>query len=223
MIIAAGGTGTRMQAEVPKQFLLLRGKPVLMHTMDAFYRYDSKMDIILVMAGEYLKEWRHLKKVFGFDIPHRLVEGGSTRFFSVKNGLEHVKEGSLVAIHDGVRPLVTETLIKQSFEAAEIHGSAVPVIPLTDSIRDISGRQNKGVDRNVFRCVQTPQTFSSSLIIKAYRLAEQDIFSDDASVVEASGIAIRLIDGEYENIKITRPYELTLAEAILKSRFPEER
>jgi 2-C-methyl-D-erythritol 4-phosphate cytidylyltransferase len=214
-LIVAGGKGLRMGSDIPKQFMLLNGLPVLMHTLRAFEKHCD--ELILVLPKEQMDYWGKLCTDFDFKIKHKMVFGGNTRFASVSNGLKSIKQDSLVAIHDGVRPLMSDDLIEQSYITAENDGSAVAAVKLKDTIRSFTTT----LDREQFRLVQTPQTFVSSKIIDAYEFAsildsEGKSFTDDASVYEKSGYQITLIEGEYKNIKITTPEDLLIAEALLK-------
>ncbi|MCL1938453.1 MAG: 2-C-methyl-D-erythritol 4-phosphate cytidylyltransferase [Candidatus Azobacteroides sp.] len=218
LIVVAGGKGLRMGTDIPKQFLLLNGRPLLMHTIEAFYRYDSGMHIILVLPQEQQAYWQSLCVEYHFTISHRTINGGETRFHSVKNGLQEVKSESLVAIHDGVRPLVDQRLIAEAFETAKNAGAVYPVIPVVDTLRKLNIHGiSRMVDRSQFRLVQTPQVFLSEVIIAAYQLNYSQKFTDDISVVEARKNCIpRMIDGCRENIKITTPLDLSIAETIIR-------
>ena len=219
VIIVAGGVGKRMGTETPKQFLSLNGIPVLMHTIKAFYQYDKKIRIILVLPKEYLDEWSALCKQYSFNINHEVIVGGETRFLSVKNGLLHINETDcLIAIHDGVRPLVAEEVIKRSFDCAEEKGAAVPCIAVNDSLRILTEKYSKAIDRISVRAIQTPQCFRADLLKKAYEQEYEDYFTDDATVIESMGGKIYLIDGNIENIKITTPTDLQIAETLMKKR-----
>ncbi|GHV56448.1 2-C-methyl-D-erythritol 4-phosphate cytidylyltransferase [Bacteroidia bacterium] len=216
-IIVAAGTGSRMGTEVPKQYLLLQGKPVLMHTLKVFYDYDPCLQIILVLASEQKEYWRNLCRKYDFDIPHTLVNGGKTRFHSVKNGLGEVVGDALIAVHDGVRPLVDGELLDTLFQVAAEKKGAFPVVPVVDTLRRvlISGG-SKIMDRSVFRLIQTPQVFYSRVLIHAYKLEYSDKYTDDVSVVEARRLCKPvMVEGRRENIKITTPVDLIMAEAIL--------
>jgi 2-C-methyl-D-erythritol 4-phosphate cytidylyltransferase len=208
-IIVAGGSGTRMQGVVPKQFLLLCGKPVLMHTIEAFYNSAVKPVIILIIPTAYHTYWQQLCIEYNFNIPHQLLPGGETRFHSVKNGLDAIESypDSLVAIHDAVRPLISREIIEKSYQYAAKHGNSVRLME-----NDIS----KNLTRNDVYIVQTPQTFQSAQIKKAYLQPYNAKFTDDASVVEETGLKINLVEGSYKNIKITFPEDLAIAEMILK-------
>jgi 2-C-methyl-D-erythritol 4-phosphate cytidylyltransferase len=194
-LIVAGGKGTRIKSKVPKQFIELNGLPVLMHTINAFYRYSPGINIILVLPEDDLEMWESLTKKFDFSIHVTLQKGGHTRFQSVKNGLELILENGLVAIHDGVRPLVSEDIIGASFRLAAVHQSAVAAVRLKESIRMTDQDTTISVDRSRFRLIQTPQTFSVDLIKKSYQTKEDPSLTDDASVAESSGHTISLFEG----------------------------
>ena len=216
-IIVAGGKGTRMQADIPKQFIEIHGKPVLMHTLEAFHRYDDSIQLILVLPASQLNAWKKLCLKHAFLLPHQIVSGGETRYNSVLNGLSQIKTPALIAVHDGVRPFVSNGTIKRCFDEAEKHGSAIPVIDIVDSIRQIKKTGSQSVDRSNYKLVQTPQVFDSEILKKAYEQDFSALFTDDASVVEALGLKITLVEGNRENIKITTAFDLVLAETVLSS------
>ena len=215
-IIVAGGTGSRMQTDVPKQFLELCGKPVLMHSIMAFADACEDIRIIVVLPSLQIKYWQELCLHHGFMLPHVIAEGGSTRFHSVKNGLALLPEEGLVAIHDGVRPLVSRQTINGCFCEAASYGCAVPVAPVNDSVREVSGQSSRMLDRSTLRLIQTPQVFDIALLKKAYEQEYTPTFTDDASVFEKAGHAIHLTEGNVENIKITTPNDLLVAEALME-------
>jgi 2-C-methyl-D-erythritol 4-phosphate cytidylyltransferase len=215
-IIVAGGTGIRMGSTVPKQFLQLAGRPVLMHSIQAFHEYSTSVKIVIVLPSSLFSDWEALCEANAFNIPHKLCEGGKIRYDSVKNALSLINADSLVAIHDGVRPLVSADLISRSFDHASDNGNAIPVTYVTDSARIINGSTNTRVDRSSLRLIQTPQVFEASLIIGAYQRNNSDQFTDDAGVLEAAGTTINLIQGDPYNFKITYPEDLVIAEALLK-------
>jgi 2-C-methyl-D-erythritol 4-phosphate cytidylyltransferase len=216
-IIVAGGSGTRMGGDMPKQFQLLKGKPVLWHTLKAFTDAYSDVQIILVLPEVHIDKGEEIVKEFpGHHI--RITIGGETRFQSVKNGLQLVDAHSIVFVHDAVRCLVTPQLIRHCAETAIEKGNAIPAICATDTIRIETAEGNEQTDRNRVRIIQTPQTFYSNIIIPAFEQAYQELFTDEASVVEKTGVKINLIEGEATNIKITRPVDLLIAEKILESR-----
>ena len=217
-IIVGGGSGTRMQQELPKQFIELKGKPILMHSMAAFAHSAIKPEIILVLNVHYHKFWEDLCAQHQFDIPHQLIKGGEQRFHSVKNGLKNIKSGSIVAIHDAVRPLVSVELINKSFEEAALKGNAVTGVPSKDSVRLLKGDESKAINRESVYLIQTPQTFQIEQLKKAYEQEYRIDFTDDASVVERMGYPIHLIEGAASNIKITYPEDLFFAEQLMARR-----
>jgi 2-C-methyl-D-erythritol 4-phosphate cytidylyltransferase len=217
-LIVAGGKGTRIKSALPKQFLQLDNLPVLMHTINAFLRYSPVIRIVLVLHEDDVETWRSLCQTHNFNQDMIIQTGGETRFQSVKRGLEKIGEEGLVAIHDGVRPLVSEDIIAASFRLAAVHHSAVAAVRLKESIRETDQDATRAVDRSKFRLIQTPQTFSVSLIKKAYRTREDPNLTDDASVAERSGHAISLFEGSYTNIKITTADDLIMAAALLKQK-----
>lgn len=221
VIIVAGGKGLRMGADLPKQFLPIGGRPVLMHTLEAFERAIPGIQIVLVLPADQQEFWRDLCRRHDFTLPHRIATGGETRFHSVKNGLEGLQT-DFVAVHDGVRPFVSSEVIRRSFEAAREHGAAIPVVPVVETVRRLctpNAERAEGtsmtVPRSQYRLVQTPQAFQLPLLLRAYRQPYQPDFTDDASVVEALGHPVALVEGNRENIKITTPFDLTIAEALL--------
>ena len=217
-LVVAGGKGTRISSNTPKQFLELNGLPVLMHTILAFDQYSKHITIILVLPEDDLQLWQSLCLKHKFTRPLILQNGGPTRFQSVKKGLEKIEGDGLVAIHDGVRPLVNQEIIATSFRLAAVHQSAIAAVPLKESIRLMDGDNSKAVDRSKYRLIQTPQTFRVSLIREAYEMQEDLNLTDDASVAENSGHVISLFQGNYENIKITTTEDLIIAEALLRAR-----
>ncbi len=215
-IVVAGGKGLRMGADIPKQFLLLCGRPVLMHSIEAFVAEDTSVQIILVLPRLHIEYWERLCKQYDFNVPHTIAEGGTERFYSGKNGLSLIADReALVAIHDGVRPLVSIKTIYRCFQQAESEGSAIPCINVPDSVRTVSELQSTPIDRNSIRLIQTPQTFKLSLLKDAYEIPFTDSITDDASVVELSGKKVFLVEGNRENIKITSPEDLFIANAIM--------
>ncbi|NIJ55900.1 2-C-methyl-D-erythritol 4-phosphate cytidylyltransferase [Dyadobacter arcticus] len=216
-IIVAGGSGSRMKSDIPKQFLPIHGLPVLMHTIKAFRRYSDQLIILVVLPENQIDLWQELCEKHHFHETYGLVKGGETRFQSVSNGLMKIKDAdALVAVHDGVRPVIFKEIIADSFKVAARSGSAVVSVPLKDSIRLIIKDKNKAVDRSQFRLIQTPQTFRLSWMQDAFTTSYQETFTDCASVLEAKGYPIFLIEGSYENIKITTPEDLLWAEVYLK-------
>lgn len=218
-LIVAGGIGARMNRPIPKQFIKIAGRPILMYTIQKFYDLSADIDIILVLPERAMDTWATLVEEYSFNIPLRLVAGGEARVDSVKNGLAAIAyEESLVAIHDGVRPFVKQTIIEESYRMAAQKGNAIATVKLKDSIREIVDEEtSQSLDRSRFRLVQTPQTFQTKLIKGAYHGEGIDKLTDDASVAEHAGMEIHLIEGDYKNIKITTPEDLEIAEAFIKS------
>lgn len=214
LIIVAGGKGLRMGGEVPKQFLPVNGKPVLMLTIETFHRFDPEMKIILVLPKEQQAYWNDLCTEYQFRIPYLLADGGETRFHSVKNGLALADDDGLIGVHDGVRPFVSQEVIARCFDAASINKAAIPVIDVVETIRKINDEQSETVDRNNYKLVQTPQVFTTSLLKMAYGQEFTPLFTDDASVVEAMGVKVVLVEGNRENIKITTPFDMIIAKAL---------
>ena len=214
VVIVAGGKGLRMGTDVPKQFLPLNGKPVLMRTIERFRHFSQALKIIVVLPKDQHDYWKQLCDEYNFDIEYSLAEGGSERFYSVRNGLSHVgNNAGIVAIHDGVRPFVSDDVIKRCFDTARTEGTAIPVIPVVETLRHVNGMT---VPRADYRLVQTPQTFDAKIIKEAYQQAFQDCFTDDASVVEKAGYKIVTVEGNRENIKITTPFDMMMGETIVK-------
>jgi 2-C-methyl-D-erythritol 4-phosphate cytidylyltransferase len=215
VIVVAGGTGQRMNSDIPKQFLLLAHKPVLMHTIQRFYAFDSEIDVIVVLPQEQFNYWEKLCLDYDFSIPHRVTAGGVNRFRSVKNGLALINESGIVAIHDGVRPFVSIETIEKTFHKASIFGAAIPVRDMVESLRYSNGGSNYAFNRDFLKVVQTPQVFKTDLLIEAYANATTEDFTDDATVVERAGKNIVLVNGNPENIKITTPLDLLIGEKLL--------
>ncbi|MEA5109236.1 2-C-methyl-D-erythritol 4-phosphate cytidylyltransferase [bioreactor metagenome] len=222
VIIVAGGTGQRMGAGIPKQFLPLCGRPLLMHTIEIFHRYDAKTGMVLVLPAGQAEQWNALCTLHGFTLPHKLAEGGETRGHSVRNGLDAITATrGVVAVHDGVRPLVSQETIATGFALAESGKNAVPGLPLTDSLRIIDGKGSRPIDRTLVRRVQTPQCFPLYVLRKAYDHPDFMHFTDDAQLVEKTGSVITLYEGNAENIKITTPFDLKLAGLLAGETTPE--
>lgn len=218
-VIVAGGTGTRMASAVPKQFLLLQNRPVLWHTLQAFLQAYDDLQLVLVLPAEHLETGRQIVDSLQTNRSITLTEGGETRFHSVKKGLQHVSNDAVVFVHDGVRCLVSPQLIRQCYEQAVALGSAIPAVAATDSIRMVlDAHRHVVANRNRVRIIQTPQTFLSSLLLPAFEQPYSPDFTDEATVVEATGQEVFLIEGEYNNIKITRPADLLLAAQLLGDR-----
>jgi 2-C-methyl-D-erythritol 4-phosphate cytidylyltransferase len=218
-IIVAGGTGQRMGSVVPKQFLSIQGKPILLHTIDQFVAAFSDIQLVVVLPEGYINEGKALLTKNGFTKNIVFVAGGDTRFQSVKNGLAQVTESSIVFVHDAVRCLLTPALIQRCYQQALENGLAIPAVSSTDTVRLLKGEKNEVYDRESVMLIQTPQTFQSDLLLSAFNQVFDPSFTDEANVVEAAGTAVNLVDGEFENIKITRPLDLAIAEYILAKRF----
>lgn len=214
-VIVAGGVGSRMNESMPKQFLLLKNKPIIYYTISTFLKAYADVRIIMVMHKNYMKELEVIVKEFDTN-RIQIQEGGETRFHSVKNGLKWVEKDSIVFVHDAVRCLLTVGLIHRCYEHTIKHTNAVPVVTVTDSIRLQIENNNAAIDRNKVKLVQTPQTFQSNILLKAFEKEYQENFTDEATVVELDGNKIELIEGEYNNLKITRPSDLVLAEHYLE-------
>lgn len=216
-LIVAGGKGLRMGGELPKQFLPIGGKPVLMRTLEAFYAYDAAMQLIVVLPHSQQAYWQQLCCEHGFAVPHRVVDGGETRFHSVKNGLACVEAPALVGVHDGVRPFVSPEVIDRCYALAATRRAVVPVTDVVETLRRLSGEDSETVARSDYKLVQTPQVFDAALLLEAYEQPFSPFFTDDASVVEALGARVWLTEGNRENIKLTTPFDLKIAEALLGS------
>ncbi|MFN0049378.1 MAG: 2-C-methyl-D-erythritol 4-phosphate cytidylyltransferase [Cytophagales bacterium] len=220
VIIVAGGSGTRMGSDIPKQFISIGGIPILMHTIQKFFDFNNNINIVLVLPQSQISFWENLCEKYDFAPKHQIIAGGNTRFQSVKNGLQAIGGEGVVAIHDGVRPFVSLETIAESFDVAKAKGNAVTHVKLKDSIRIIDENlQSKALDRNNYVLVQTPQTFQIPLIKKAFENEENMAFTDDATVLEAIGEQINLTEGSYENIKITTAEDLHYAEYLLSKTF----
>lgn len=215
VLIVAGGKGLRMGTEVPKQFLPIGGKPVLMRTLEAFYSYNQALQIILVLPHAQQDYWKRLCVKYRFEVPHRVADGGETRFHSVRNGLALVEAPGRVGVHDGVRPFVSREVIARCYKLASARKAVVPVMPVVETIRHLDGERSVTVFRDEYRLVQTPQVFDTALLKRAYEQPYVPSFTDDASVVEALGIPVTLTEGNRENIKITTPFDLKVAESLL--------
>lgn len=215
VVIVAGGAGKRMGTDVPKQFLEIDGRPVLIRTIERFYKFDHSIVIIVVIPKDQFGYWEELKSKHGFTLQHTVVEGGNTRFLSVKNGLKYVDDNSIVAIHDGVRPLVGLDVLQRCFDGAEKFGNAVPVMKSVESVRIFTDKGIIPADRQNIMMVQTPQVFKSAHIKEAYSQDYDKEFTDDATVLEETGMKIHFVDGNRQNIKITTPDDLIIAKAFL--------
>ena len=217
IIIVAGGKGLRMGSDIPKQFLPIGGKPVLMRTLERFREYSAELQIILVLPEAQQEFWHQLCKEYHFDVEYTLANGGQTRFHSVQNGLAKVPDDAqgVVGVHDGVRPFPSIEVIKNCYETARTKKAVIPVIPVVETVRHLEGEKSVTVPRGDYRLVQTPQTFDIQLLKAANRQPYNDGFTDDASVVESYGYEITLVEGNRENIKITTPYDLKIAEVLI--------
>lgn len=214
-IIVAGGSGKRLGGPVPKQFQSVKGRPLLMWAIDAFHRHDATMPLIVVLPKEHFEIWRALCMGHRFFIEHQVVAGGEQRYHSVKAGLEKVEGDGLVAVHDGVRPLVSTDLIGRCFDAAHQHGAAIPVVPVVPSVRETTADGSRALDRSKLLAVQTPQCFHVDLLRKAFALPYDPAFTDEATMVERLGVKVNLVEGEENNIKVTTALDMKLAEAFL--------
>lgn len=220
VVVVAGGSGQRMKSSVPKQFLAIDNEIILMMSIKSFYRFDKSIEIIVALPKNQILTWQELCLKHKFNLEHSVVAGGKTRYHSVKNALAKINKESIVAIHDGVRPLVSQDTIKLIFEKATLSGNAVPYLDMVDSIRYFDSDENYPVNREKHKLIQTPQAFESSLIKKAYELPWNESFTDDASVVEKLGAKINLVRGNKENIKITSQVDIKIAE-VLKNYLSE--
>lgn len=217
-VIPAGGKGIRMGKGIPKQFIEIAGKPVLMHTLEVFYKYSPQIEIILVLPADDITYWQELCEKYNFHIPHQQQYGGTSRYESVKHGLQCINDSQgLVAIHDGVRPLVSKDLIGKTFETASHSGAAIPAVPLKDTIRKVVDSRSYAVNRHEYRIIQTPQTFQTGLIQHAYQTPQSQLQTDDAGVAENAGHTVTLIEGEYSNIKITSSEDIWIADMLLRN------
>ena len=217
-VIVAGGSGVRMGSSLPKQFHLLQGKPVLYYTLKAFLDAYDDLQVVLVLPVDFTDMGQEIIDAFFDKERIRIAAGGDSRFHSVKNGLALTEGESIIFVHDGVRCLVTKSLIKRCYSQAVETGTAIPVIPSKDSIRLITDEGNEAYDRNKVMLVQTPQTFHSKILLPAFQIDYKDKFTDEATVVEAFGMKLSLVEGEENNIKITRPLDLLIAESILSGQ-----
>lgn len=214
VIITAAGLGKRMGSQIPKQFLPIAGYPVLMHTIKRFYNFDNEIEIILTLPSDWVEYWEKLCTEYSFNIKHRVVTGGEKRFHSVKNAINHAT-GDLIAIHDGVRPLVTLETIKRCFESAQILKAAVPAVEPNAGLRIKTEEGSQKVNKDTFVYIQTPQVFQRGILIRAYKQDYDSNYTDDATVVENLGISIHVVEGNDENIKITTKKDISYAEEVL--------
>lgn len=217
-VIVGGGMGKRFGASIPKQFLLLKGKPVLMYSLEAFYACDTQTEIVLVLPKDYHNHWKTLCHDHHFTLPHKTVSGGEERFHSVKNGLQAVETQGVIAIHDAVRPLIKPAWLSHLFLVAEKQGNAVPACRAVESVRLKENQTTRAINRNNVFLIQTPQCFQKQILEKAYNQPRSELFTDDASVVEAAGYGIHLEEGDPRNIKITTPDDIAIAELFMTLR-----
>jgi 2-C-methyl-D-erythritol 4-phosphate cytidylyltransferase len=218
-LILAGGSGTRMKSEVPKQFLILKNRPVLMHTIERFVEFDPSIEIVVVLPEGHFVKWKGYCDRHNFSVNHQLVAGGVSRFDSVSNGLSAIGNQGIVFIHDGVRPLVSNETLGRCMQKTVEEGNALPVLPVVESLRKVENGINTVTNRDVYVIVQTPQVFRAEEIKAAYQLGFDPAFTDDAAVLERYGKTINLVEGNRENIKITYPSDLAYAEAVLSNKF----
>ena len=215
IIITAGGVGKRMGVTLPKQFLPLQGKPLLFYTIERFYEYDPKIEILLTLPQDWLSYWKSLCEEFSFSIPHQVISGGKERYHSIQLALAH-STGNLVGVHDGVRPFVSVETINRCYEKAQNDGSAIPVLHIKESLRKLTDETlSVSVERSAYRSVQTPQVFQRNVLVSAYERPFHDGITDDASLAEENGTTIYLVEGNEENIKITTPLDLSFCEFLL--------
>lgn len=217
IIITAGGIGKRMGTDQPKQFLELLGRPVLIHTLERLHHFSPESQLVLTLPEQYIEDWKELCQQYDCHIDHLIVPGGIERYHSIKNALA-VCTGDLIAVHDGVRPLVSKATIERLFEAASNHQAVIPVLEVKESLRRVNSNENRAVKRSDYRIVQTPQVFHSDILRKAYTIEFHDGITDDASLVEEAGFPVHLVDGNEENIKITTPGDLAVALLFLGHR-----
>lgn len=214
VIIVAGGIGQRMGSALPKQFLLLNGQPIIINSIQPFIDFDPKIKVIIVLPKEHVNSWHAMCDKHLFHVEHEVVVGGDTRYKSVKNGLQSVRNSDWVAVHDSVRPLINKEFVKSCFDSALQNGNAVPCIEINETIREVIPNGNKQLNRSNIKLIQTPQVFETKKLKKAYELPYSNTFTDDATVVEASGEKIYLVDGLKQNIKITNEIDLKIAECL---------
>jgi 2-C-methyl-D-erythritol 4-phosphate cytidylyltransferase len=216
VIVTAGGIGNRMGASLPKQFLLLNNRPILFHTIESFFTFDAKAQILVTLPEDWIPYWNELCEEYNFTIQHEVISGGQERYDSIKHALK-VTKGDKVLVHDGVRPLVSERVIRNVLDSVNANNGVVPVLPLKSSIRKGTENESKAVNRSEYWMVQTPQGFSREVIKKAYDYPFSEDITDDSSLVAKAGYNIELVQGEEENIKITTPFDLVIAAKIIES------
>lgn len=218
--MVAAGKGQRMKRSIPKQFISVAGKPILVHAMEKFLLFDPGIEIVLVLNQDFVSMWEEIQQKYLPNVKISVSYGGKERYHSVSSGLDSIKKSEIVAIHDAVRPCVNIETIRRTFESAEKHGSGIPVMPLKDSIRKIDGESSKVVDRSQFRIVQTPQTFNTKLIREAYKGPIAETVTDDATVFESCHGEVHLVEGDYNNLKVTTQEDLFFAETLLNKNSP---
>jgi 2-C-methyl-D-erythritol 4-phosphate cytidylyltransferase len=217
IIITAGGIGKRMGSEIPKQFIEICGKPILLHTLELFYHFDSSMELFVTLPEDWKSYWNEILEKNKCKIPHQVISGGDERYHSIQNALQFCS-GKYIAVHDGVRPLVNSTTLKNCFKALENHSAVIPVLPIKESIRKLEKNLSKAENRSFYRIVQTPQCFHAETIKNAYKQNFHKGITDDATLIEEMGTPIHLVDGNEENIKITTPYDLKIAELFIQDK-----
>jgi 2-C-methyl-D-erythritol 4-phosphate cytidylyltransferase len=216
LILVAGGRGTRMNSAQPKQFLRIGNYPIIYYSMKVFYEYDANLKIILVLPADMITTWQDFVSESGISLTHQWIAGGKTRMESCRNGLSLITDEGLVAVHDAVRPLVSNDTIKRCFKMAEEKGNAIPVCNVYETLRQLNSSGSATIDRSIIRSVQTPQIFQVKMLKEAFLKIKDDSFTDEASMVESLGYKINMADGNRENIKITDPYDLKIAEFLLQ-------
>ena len=215
IIITAGGIGKRMGSEIPKQFIEICGKPILLHTLELFYLFDSSMELFITLPEDWKSYWNEILEKNNCTIPHQVISGGEERYHSIQNALQYCS-GKYISVHDGVRPLVSASTLKKCFEALENHPAVVPVLNVKESIRQLENGTSNAVNRNEFKLIHTPQCFHATILKEAYLQTFHEGITDDASLVEANGVSIHLVESNEENIKITTPNDLKIAELFIQ-------
>ena len=217
VIITAGGLGKRMKSTLPKQFIVLGDRPLLMHTIQLFYEFDPKIEIILALPKDWLDYWKELQVAYNFTIPHAIVIGGEERFHTVQNALKKCK-GKFIAVHDGVRPFVSQELLERCFDSLKQHSAVIPVLSIKESVRFLGDNKTEALDRNHYKLVHTPQCFHAEILKKAYLQSFHDLVTDDSRLVEQMGEKLFFVESNEENIKVTTENDLRIAIAILASK-----
>ena len=217
VIITAGGLGKRMKSTLPKQFIVLGDRPLLMHTIQLFYEFDPKIEIILALPKDWVNYWKELQVEYNFTIPHAIVIGGEERFHTVQNALKKCK-GKFIAVHDGVRPFVSQELLERCFDSLKQHSAVIPVLSIKESVRFLDDNKTEALDRNHYKLVHTPQCFHAEILKKAYLQSFHDLVTDDARLLEQIGEKLFFVESEEENIKVTTENDLRIAKVILASK-----